>query len=191
MTTPSILIGIVFVLCLAAPVATRSVGLVTPDDKPAQKWLVPLMFGLSQGIMALLGSALSRLIGHLFTYIADYLVFAMMLVVAVKMFVDSMRILKGKMLYTVTGEKDVFLLTVMAAINTLLMSFTSFRFMPFGWGFPMAVAAAGFLWAFVMTRKAFEPKMIKNTSFIEFSAAVFMVVIAVLYLFTDLIGFKI
>ena len=37
MTTPSILIGIVFVLCLAAPVATRSVGLVTPDDKPALK----------------------------------------------------------------------------------------------------------------------------------------------------------
>lgn len=187
MTTASIIISILFVLCLTASVAPRSTGLVKPDDKPTQKIWIPVTFGLSQGIMAVLGYNLGRLISHLYTYIADYMVFAMMLVVTVKMFVDSMRILKGKMLYTVVKDTDIILLSILASFNTLLMSLMGSYFMPFGWGFPVAVAVAGFLWSYFTVRIPFEPKLLRKLSFIEFSASVFMVIIAILYLFTDLI----
>lgn len=186
MTTVSI-ISILFILCLTAPVATRSIGLLRADDKPAQKLWIPLLFGITQGVAAIIGYNIGKLIWHLFTYIADYLVFVMMLVVAVKMFVDSMQMLKGKMLYTVSSDWDIIGLTVIAAMNTLLMSLTCTHFMPFGMWFFVAVAVAGFLWAFFTVRTEFTPGMIKKLSFIEFSAAVFMVVIAILYLFTDLI----
>lgn len=191
MTTVSIIISILFVLCLTAPVVTRAVGLVNTDDKPVKRFWIPLIFGLSQGVMAVAGYYLGKLLSHLFVdEFAPYLVFVMMLVVAVKMFVDSMRVLKGKMLYTVRGEWDFLLLSIMAAFNALLMSLTGPFFlpeMPMGAWFFLAVAVAGFLWAFIVARIAFNPGLMKKMSFIEFSAATFMVVIGVLYLFTDLI----
>ena len=187
MTTPAIIISILFVLCLTSTVATRSVGLLKADDKPTQKLFIPLTFGITQGVAATIGYNLGRLMAHLFTYVAEYLVFVMMLVVAVKMFVDSMRILRGKMLYTVQSDWDILGLSVLAAMNTLLMSLTGFCFMPFGLWFILAVVVAGFLWAFFTVRVEFNPGIIKKMSFIEFSAAVFMVVIAILYMFTDLI----
>lgn len=186
MTATSIVIGILFILCLTSSVVPRSVGLVKADDKPLQKVWIPVMFGLSQGVMALLGFTMSRLMAHLFTYIADYMVFAMMLVVAVKLFVDSIRILKGKMMYTLSSDKDIFLLTILAAVNTFLYALVSAFFVPFGlWFFP-AVVVAGFLWAFFTVRIDFTPGIIKKVSFVEFAASVFMVIIAVLYLFTEL-----
>ena len=94
MTATAIIISILFILCLTSSVVTRSVGLVKADDKPSQKIWIPVTFGISQGIMALLGNGLGRLMAHLFTYIAEYMVFAMMLVVAVKLFVDSIRSVK-------------------------------------------------------------------------------------------------
>ena len=66
------------------------------------------------------------------------------------------------------------------------MSLMGPYFMPFSGWFALAVAAAGFLWSFFIVRQDFEPKMLKSVSFLEFSASVFMVVIACLYLFTDL-----
>lgn len=187
MTTTSIIISILFILCLTSPAALRSVGLVRADDKPAQKFLFPLTFGISQGLAVFIGYSLGRLMAHLYTYIAEYMVFVMMLVVAIKMFVDSMRMLRGKILYTVNTEMEMVLLSLLAAMNTLLMSLMGPYFMPFGYWFILIVAAAGFFWSFFMVRTEFTPGMIKKLSFIEFSAAVFMVVIAILYLFTDLI----
>lgn len=186
MTTPEIIISILFVLCLTSSVAPRSVGLVKADDKPTQKIKIPVIFGLSQGIMALAGFGLGSLISHLFYYIVVYMVFAMMLVVAVKLFVDSMRVLKGKMMYTVNKESDIILLSILAAFNTLLYGVVSVFFAPFGVWFFAAVTVAGFLWSFFMVRIDFKPGTIKKVSFIEFSAAVFMLIIAILYLFTDL-----
>lgn len=187
MTTTSIIISIIFILCLTSTVATRSVGLIAAEDKPIQKFWIPLMFGITQGVAATIGYNVGRLISHFFTYIAEYMVFAMMLVVAVKLFVDSMKVLKGKMLYTVRNDWDILGLTVLAAMNTLLMSLMGCYFMPLGLWFLLAVVVAGFLWSFFTVRIEFNPGVIKKVSFIEFSASVFMVVIAVLYLFTDLI----
>lgn len=187
MTTASIIISILFVICLTAPVATRSMGLMTADDQPSQKWKISRLFALSQGLAAGIGYTLGKLFSHLFTYIADYMVFAMMLVVAVKMFVDAMKILKGKILYTINKELDLFLLSIMAAMNTFLMLLMGSHFMPFGYWFFLFVILAGFIWSFLTVRIEFKPEMIKKMSFIEFSASVFMMLIAILYLFTDLI----
>ena len=187
MTTSAIIISIIFIICLTAPVATRSVGLITPDDKPSRTWLIPLMFGVNQGLAALLGMGLGRLFSHLITYIAEYMVFVMMLVVAIKMFVDSIRILKGKLLYTISNDTQLALLCIISAMNTLLMSLMGPYFMPFGNLFIAAVTLAGFLWSLLIIRREFTPGTIKKLSFIEFSASIFMLIIAALYLFTDLI----
>ena len=191
MSTAAIIINIIFILCLTSPVVTRAVGLVNADDKPSRKLWIPLIFGLSQGVMAVAGYYLGKLVCHLFVdEFAPYLVFLMMLVVAVKMFVDSMRVLKGKMMYTVKSDWDYILLSILAAFDVFLMSLSGPFFLselPLGnWFFP-AVAVAGFLWAYVIVRITFNAGVMKKMSFIEFSTSVFMVVIAILYLFTDLI----
>ena len=191
MTTPAIIISIIFILCLTTPIVTRAVGLVGVDDKPVRRFWIPLIFGLSQGVMAVAGYYLSKLVCHLFVEeFAPYVVFAMMLVVAIKLFVDSIRVLKGKMLYTVRSDWDFILLSILAAFDVFLISLTGPFFLSqlsLGNWFFLAVAVAGFLWAFITVRITFSPGVMKKMSFIEFSAAVFMVVIAVLYLFTDLI----
>lgn len=187
MTTSAIIISILFILCLTSSVVPRSVGLVRHDDKPSQRIWIPVVFGISQGIMALVGHGLGRLLAHFFTYVSEYMVFAMMLVVAIKLFVDSMRILKGKMMYTVSKDSDIVLLSILAAFNVFLYALASVFFAPFGTWFFVAVTVAGFLWSFFTVRVDFTPGMIKKVSFVEFAASVFMVVIAILYLFTDVI----
>ena len=191
MNTTAIIISIIFILCLTAPIVTRAVGLINADDKPVKKLWIPLIFGLSQGVMAVAGYYLGKLICYLFVdEFAPYLVFVMMLVVAVKMFVDAIRVLKGKMLYTVRGDWDFLLLSIMAAFNAFLIALVGpflFPELPLGNWLFLAVVVAGFLWAFITVRIPFDPGVLKKMSFIEFSAAVFMVVVAVLYLFTDLI----
>lgn len=187
MATTSVIISILFIICLTAPVATRSVGLIKADDKPSQKWFIPLLFGVYHGVAALFGKFLGGLFAHLITYIAQYMVFAMMLIIAVKMLVDSMRILKGKMLYTVNNDTELMLLVFMSAMNTLLMSLMGPYFEPLGRWFMPLVIVASFLWSFIAVRIEFNPSVIKKVSFIEFSASVFMVVIAILYLFTDMV----
>ena len=191
MSTSAIIISIIFILCLTSPVVTRAVGLVNADDKPVKKYWIPLIFGLSQGVMAVAGYYLGKLMRHLFVdEFVPYLVFAMMLVVAVKLFVDSIRVLKGKMLYTVRNDWDFILLSILAAFDVLLMSLTGPFFipeMPLGNWFFLAIVVAGFLWAYFIVRITFNPGVMKKMSFIEFSASVFMAVIAVLYLFTDLV----
>lgn len=186
MTTTAIIVNILFILCLTSSVAPRSMGLVKADDSPSQKIWIPVIFGFSQGIMAVAGHSLGRLTSHLYTYIAEYMVFAMILVIVIKMFVDSMRILKGKMMYTLNSEKEIVLLSILAAFNTFLYALMSVFYAPFGIWFFVAVTVVGFLWSFFMVRVEFKPELMKKASFIEFSAAVFMAVIAFLYLFTDL-----
>lgn len=185
----AIIINIVFIICLTSSVVTRSVGLVRNDDKPTLRFTIPMLFGLSQGVMAVVGYYLGKLVAHLFVdEFAPYMVFAMMLVVALRLFIDSMRMLKGKMLYTVMKDWDFILLSILAAFNALLMSLMAPFFvpeMPLGVWFFVAVTMAGFLWAFFTVRIDYTPAVVKKVSFVEFSAAVFMVVIAVLYLFTD------
>ena len=55
MSAASIIVCILFILCLTSPVVTRTVGLITADDKPIKKLWIPLIFGLSQGVMAVAG----------------------------------------------------------------------------------------------------------------------------------------
>lgn len=187
MTTPAIIISVIYVLCLTSSVVPRSVGMVRADDKPSQKLLVPFIFGATQAIMACLGNLLGNLIAHLFSYVANYLAFIMMLVVTIKMFVDSMRVLKGKMMYTAQKELDFALLAVMASSNTFLMSLFGPTFQPFGNWFYVIIALAAFLWALVVSKLPFEPKMLRKVSFVAFSASAFMLVVAILYMFTDLL----
>lgn len=187
MTPSGIIIGILYVLSLTTSVVPLAVGLEPKgESKPARQLLVALIFAATQALMAFLGYLLGTAIDYLFGDMLPYLVFAMMLVVAVKMIVDSMKVLKAKRLYSFTSNWGYLLLGILAAMNTFLLGICSSGYLPFGKWYFLAVAAAGFLWAFLFIRKVYEPKMLRNTSFIEFSGAVFLVVIAILYLFTDL-----
>ena len=103
------------------------------------------------------------------------------------MIVDSMKVLKAKRLVSFTSNWGYLLLGILAAMNTFLMGVCGEGYLPFGNGFFLAIAAAGFLWAWLSVRVTFAPKMLRTMSFIEFSGAVFLIVIALLFLFTDLI----
>ena len=188
MTPSAIIIGIIYVLALTTPVVPLAVGL-EPKGRSSmpRRLLVALVFAATQALMALMGYMIGKMIDYMFGDMLPYLVFAMMLVIAAKMIVDSMKVLKAKRLYSFTSNWGFLLLGILSAMNTLLMSICCEGFLPFGNWYFLAVAIAGFLWAMAFVRLEYGPKMLRNTSFVEFSGAVFMVVVAILYLFTDLI----
>ena len=186
MTPSSIVIGIIYVLALTTSIVPRAVGLEPKGESTAlRQMLVALVFAATQALMAFIGYLLGKMVGYLFGDLLPYMTFGMMLIVATKMFVDSMKVLKGKQLYTFTSNWGFLLLGILSGMNVLLLSVCSQGYMPFGNWFFLVVAAAGFLWAWPSVRTLYTPKMLKTTSFIEFSGAVFMVLVAVLYLFTD------
>ena len=188
MSSAAIVLSIVYVLCLTCSVAPRALGLVSADEKPSQRLVVSLIFAVTQGLMALLGILLGRAMGHLFGELGQYLTFAMMLVVCVKLFLDAMQILKGKALYTFSNNWGFVLLAILASTNTFLLTLMGAYFLPFAdaVGTVVAITMAGFLWAFVFVNRLFHPKMMKTMSFIEFSASVFLLIIALLFLFTNI-----
>ena len=110
-----------------------------------------------------------------------------MLIVAVKMIVHSMKVLKAKYLFSFTSFGGMLLLGVFAAVNAFMLGICGDGFLPFGHWYFLIVGIAGFLWAFNAVRKEFSPVLMRASSFIEFSGAVFIVLVAILYLFTDLI----
>ncbi len=188
MPTTAIIIGIIYVLALTTPVVPLAVGLEPRGESTSSRQLlVALVFAATQALMAFLGFLIGNMIGYLFGDLLQYLVFGMMVIIALKMFIDSMKVLKAKRLYSFTSNWGFLLLGILSGMNTLLMGICDQAFMPFGnWWF-LVVAVAGFLWAWPSVRTPYTPKMLRNTSFIEFSGSVFMVVIAILYMFTDLI----
>lgn len=187
MSTSSIIIGIIYVLALTTSVVPLAAGLEPKgESKPSRQVLVALGFAAMQALMGFVGYLLGTAIDYLFGDLLKYMVFAMMLIVAAKMIVDSMKVLKAKRLYLFTSNWGFVLLGVLAAMNTLLMGICCEGYMPFGNYYFLAIAAAGFLWAWVSVRTRYTPQMLRATSFIEFSGAVFLVVVAVLYLFTGL-----
>lgn len=188
MAISSIVIGIIYVLALTTSIVPWAVGLEPKgESKTMRQMLVALVFAATQALMAFIGYLLGNAIDYLFGDLLKYMVFAMMLVVAFKMIVDSMKVLKAKHLYTFTSNWGILLLGILAGMNTLLLGLCCPGYMPFGNCFFLAVAAAGFLWAWTWVRKLYVPKLLRAMSFIEFSGAVFLVVIAILYMFTDLI----
>lgn len=187
MTTSAIIIGIIYCLALTTSIVPWAVGLEPKGESTwAKHLLVSLVFGATQALMAFLGYLISTLISPMFGDLLPYLVFAMMLVVAVKMIVDSMKVLKAKRLYSFTSNWGFLLLGIVSGMNTLLMGVCSKGYLPFGYWFFAAVAVAGFFWAWRAVKVAYTPNLLRATSFIEFSGAVFLIVIAILYLFTDL-----
>lgn len=187
MAPSAIVIGIIFVLALTTSVVPLAVGLEPKGESTASRQvLVALVFAATQALMGFVGFLLGKMVGYLFGDFLRYVTFAMMVIVAVKMIIDSMKVLKGKRLYSFTSNWGYLLLGILAGMNTLLMSICCEGFMPFGNWYFLAIAAAAFLWAWPSVRKLYGPKMLRNTSFIEFSGAVFLAVVAVLYLFTEL-----
>lgn len=188
MTTPAIIIGIIYVLALTTSIVPWAVGLEPKGESTlSRQMLVALVFAATQALMALAGYLLGKMVGYLFGDMLPYVTFGMMVVVAVKMIVDSMKVLKGKYLYSFTSNWGFLLLGILSGINTFLVSICCQGFMPFGNWYFLVLAMAGFLWAWPSVRTLYTPKMLKTTSFIEFSGAVFMAIVAILYLFTDLI----
>jgi putative Mn2+ efflux pump MntP len=188
MTTPAIIIGIIYVLALTTCVVPLAVGLEPKGEStPSRQFLVALIFAATQALMAFIGHLLGRMIGYLFSDLMRYVTFGMMLIVAVKMIVDSMKVLKAKRLYAFTSNWGFLLLGILSGMNIMLVSICTQGYMPFGNWYFLAVALAGFLWAFWSIRIPYSPKMLRNSSFIEFSGAVFLVVVAVLFLFTEIV----
>lgn len=188
MTPSAIVIGIVYVLALTTPVVPLSAGLEPKGESTgSRQLLVALVFAATQALMALAGHLLGSLVYYFFGETLKYLVFLMMLIVAARMFIDSMKILKAKRLYAFSSNWGFLLLGILSAMNSLLMGICDRGFMPFGNWYFLVLALAGFLYAFLSVRVPYSPVMLKKTSFVEFSGAVFMVVVAILYMFTDLI----
>lgn len=184
----SIIIGIIYVLALTTSIVPWAVGLEPKGESTASRQvLVALVFAVTQALMGFIGYLLGKMVGYLFGDLLEYVTFAMMLIVATKMIIDSMKVLKAKRLYSFTSNWGFLLLGVLAGMNTLLVSVCSQGYMPFGNCYFLALAVAAFLWAWPSIRILFTPKMLKTTSFLEFSGAVFLILVAILYLFTDLV----
>lgn len=188
MSTSAIIIGILFVLSLTTPVVTVSIGLEPISQSTFQRQLIAaLVFGVMEALMAFLGYLFGRWIAPMYGDFLPYFVFAIMLIVAVKMIVHSMKVLKAKYLFSFTSFGGLLLLGVFAAADTFMMGICGDGFLPFGYWYFLAVGIAGFLWALNAVRKDFSPELMRASSFIEFSGAVFVFLVAILYLFTDLI----
>lgn len=188
MSTAAIILSIVYVIVLTSYTVPRSIGLEPKDSSsPPRRLGIASVYGLTQGVMAILGMLLGSLMGYLFASMGRYMVFAMMLVVTLRMFLDSMRVLKGKMLFTFSSNWGFLLLALLSGMNTFLMTIFGPLFLPFGRWFYVIVSVAAFLWAFFTLGITYSPKAMKNVSFVEFSASVFMLVIALLYMFSDIL----
>ena len=188
MSTSAIIVGVIYVLALTTSIVPWAVGLEPKGESTASRQvLVALVFAATQALMGFVGYLLGTMVGYLFGDLLNYVTFGMMLIVAVKMIIDSMKVLKGKRLYSFTSNWGYLLLGILSGMNTLLMSICCQGYMPFGNWYFLAIAVAAFLWAWLSVRTLYTPKMLRTTSFTEFSGAVFLMVIAILFLFTDLV----
>lgn len=186
METAGLIIGILYIVSLTAAVPSRVAGLKT--GKQRADILTAIIFGLAQALVAGLGYVFGRLFTYLFDSVGRYAAGGMMVLVAVKMTADSVKVARGKLMYSFTAYWGVVVLAVSAALNMFLMSLVGDFYLPFGnWFFAFA-ALAGFGWAFLTLQVKMSVQTLKLGGFVEFSGGVFLIVISVLYMFTNLIS---
>ena len=115
MTTPAIIIGIIYVLAMTTSIVPLAVGLEPKGESTASRQvLVALVFAATQALMALLGYLIGTMIDYLFGDLLRYFVFALILIVAIKMIVDAMKVLKAKRLYAFTSNWGFLLLGILS-----------------------------------------------------------------------------
>gem|GEM_PF-1567080 len=182
--TTAIIIGIVYVLSLTAAVPSRAVGLKT--GRRSDDVLTAVIFGVTQALAAYVGYVLGGTFSYLFDTVGRYVAGVMMLLVAVKMIADSIKMSKGKQMYSFTAYWGVLILALSAALNVFLVSLVGSYYLPFGNWFFAFVALAALGWAFAALHIKVSVRSLKLGGFVEFSGGVFLIVISVLYMFTNL-----
>lgn len=184
----TIIINLIFCLALTSTVAVNALGLYSKErDGMTRRLLYALVFALMQGALAFVGSLLGNLVMYMLDGVGTYVVFVMMLIVSGRMILDSIKIVRGKKLFAYSAGWGVLLVALLSSFNTFLMSLTTSFYQPFGDIFYLVIFALSFGWAMATMHVAYSKETFKWTSFLEFSAAVFILVISVLYLFTDLV----
>jgi len=184
----AIIIFLVYVASVTTSLVPAVAGLSLNDDTMAKKLLMSFCFAAVQAIIAVLGYGIGELFIYMVNPFANYVVGVLLLFVAAKMVYDSIQVLKGKRLYTAMSNIDVLLIAVMASLNTFMASLVTPIINPMGKRMLLAFLVAAFGWAFVFVNIKYTPKMLKTTAFFQFSGGVFMVVVAFMYMFGNLIA---
>lgn len=184
----TIIINLIFCIALTSTVAVNALGLYSKDrDGAMRRFIYALVFAFMQGALAFIGSLLGDLVMYMLDSVGSYVVFALMLIVSGRMILDSIKIVRGKKLFAYSSGWGVLLVALLSSFNTFLISLTTSFYQPFGDIFYLVIMVLGFGWAMSTMHVPYSKETFKWTSFLEFSAAVFILVIAVLYLFTDLV----
>ncbi|MCE1201765.1 MAG: manganese efflux pump MntP family protein [Bacteroidia bacterium] len=144
------------------------------------------IFGLIQGIMYHLGDLLGNTFMHLFIKRYKWVVFGILVAVAIRMAMEAFNIRKGSRLFSFDNYSKFIIMAVSAGINTFIIGMAGFHFMPYGSLLPMLLVGAGFAWSIAGISMNISRVNILLSSVLQFFASGALLIVAVLYLLTNL-----
>ncbi|MBK9292105.1 MAG: manganese efflux pump [Bacteroidetes bacterium] len=179
--------NILFVIALAYNTFPLALGQNRDHRNSHLKNLIMAgIFGLIQGVMYHLGDVLGHTFMHLFVKRYKWVVFGVLVAVAVRMAMEAFNIRRGAKLFSFDNYSKFVIMAVSAGINTFIVGMTGYHFMPYGALLPALLVAAGFAWSIAGISMNISRTNILLSSLLQFFSAGVLFIIAFLYLLTNL-----
>jgi putative Mn2+ efflux pump MntP len=148
--------------------------------------IMATIFGLIQGVMYHLGNILGNTYMHLFVKRYKWVVFGILVAVAIRMAMEAFNIRRGSKLFSFDNYSKFVIMAVSAGINTFIIGMAGYHFMPYGSLLPLLLVGAGFAWSVAGISMNISRTNILLSSVFQFFAAGILLVVAFMFLFTKL-----
>lgn len=179
--------NILFVATLSCNIFPLTLGANSNNENTAFRSLMyAIGFGAMMGLFYYLGSLLGNQVMYLMERHIIFIVFALFLMVGVRMIIEALKVRKGTRAFALSGNASFFMISFAASINAFFIGLAAPYFENLGFKMPLWIALAAFVWAFTAMRLSFSRINIIFASFLQFIAAIIFSVLGFMYLISHI-----
>jgi putative Mn2+ efflux pump MntP len=175
--------NILFVAALSCNIFPLTIGLKANNENTVSRLLVYAFgFGLVMGLFYFLGSLLGSKVMYLIARYVIFVVFALFLMIGVRMLIEALKVRKGIRSFDLFGAASFFMIAFVASINAFFIGLGAPYFENLGFKMPLWIALATSGWAFASMQLSFSRINIVLASFLQFISALIFIVLGFIYL---------
>lgn len=176
--------AILFTLAVTFPVMVSSNSLsLNSQQKSGKKLMFLLMMAVIQAVMWILGKLLGSTFMHLISDYARYVPFVLCLLIAFRMFMDTIKIKKGGNVFVIDNVKELTFLSIASGINVFFVGLVYEYLTLFGGVTPLVIALMSFIWGIVGAFIPFSNIKLLTNSLLNLVFSILICVIGIVALF--------
>lgn len=179
--------NILFILALTCNVFPFALGL-NKDNQTSTKvnLFYSLCLGLLFGILFWTGSLLGSTFMHVLNKYVYIFVFAIFLMISIRMIVNAYKVRKGTTIFYIENFKTLFIISIVSGMNAFMIALGADYFSNWGFYLPVGIVLGAFVWSIIGALLPVTKINVLITSFALSISSVIIFVLGIVYLVSSI-----